>query len=391
MSFAAVDSWAKDLVDSNHLANTDITIYRKGMIAYESHYGYADLQGQRPLKENMIFRIYSMTKPVVSAAVLMLIEDEKLNISDPVSKFIPEFANPQVVKFENGQDIGRVAARSPVTVHHLMTQTAGMTYGGEANPPVSTSYRKHGVDFSLAYAQLDELAAIAGTQPLYAQPGTQWIYSIASDILGRVIEVASGLSLDQFLEKRIFTPLQMTDTAFHVPQEKQSRFVSNFGYDRAGNLEDRSSGSDDRFLRNGTLLSGGSGLVSTSRDYLEFTKMLLGRGTCGNIQVLKPSSIDQMTRNQLPGDLPSMGCAVHGNMDMAGIGYGYGVSVTVDKSRASVACSNGDYGWAGVANTYFWVDPAEKMIVLFLSQLMPATDMPIRADLRRLVYDKIGV
>ena len=388
-TFIEIESWAQELVQSKRLANAEITIYRHGETHQLKRFGTMDLEGQRPLPENTIFRIYSMTKPIIAAAIMMLREEGKLDLNDPASKFIPEFENTQVVRFENGKDVGRESAERNVTVHDLLTHTAGLTYGGPDYPPVSTGYKNAGVDFAAAYANLDEMVANVAGCPLYYQPGSRWIYSIANDILGRIIEVASEMTLDQFLQNRIFAPLGMVDTGFHVGPEKQSRFPSNFGYDQNKNLIDTSDGSNDRFLKSGTLLSGGGGLVSTSSDYMKFARMLLNKGSLDDVTILQPASVDLMTQNQLPGDIPSMGCPEHSTMDMTGIGYGYGVAVIVDEQRASISCSNGDFGWGGVANTYFWVDPKQDMIVLFMSQLMPASDMPIRVKLRDLVYQSI--
>ncbi len=388
--FAPLESWAKDLVDRHRLANTEITIYRRDQMAFRLRYGFMDLQRQRPLIDDAIFRIYSMTKPVICAAVLMLMEDGRLALTDPVAKYIPALANLYVFNSTGTAHAARVAAHRDITIHDLLSHTAGLTYGGQEYPPVSTSYRVKGIDFSKPHGTLAELADRVGSCDLYFQPGSRWIYSIANDILGRVIEVASGQNLDRFLAQRLFLPLQMPDTSFHVAEADRSRFVSNFCYGPSGALEDCSDQSDDRFLNNGTLLSGGGGLVSTSKDYLRFLQLLLGRGTIDDLNLLDPASVDLMTSNQLPGDLPSMGCPIHSKMDMAGIGYGYGVSVLIDAEKAAVHGSTGDYGWGGVANTYFWVDPRQEMIVLFMSQLLPAADMPIRTDLRHLVYQSLA-
>lgn len=383
--FTALNAWAEELITSERLMNAEICIVRHGDTVFSCQHGHMDLARQRPVLENSIFRIYSMTKPIVAVAIMQLIEEGKLKVTDPVSKFISTFTNQFVVDSQGN----RVPASRDITVHDLLTHTAGLTYGGPDHPPVSTSYREKGIDFSTPYADLAEMVAHVGTCDLYYQPGSRWVYSVANDVLGRVIEVASGLTLDQFLEKRIFEPLGMTDTAFHVSADRQSRFVGNFGYDSAGQLEDISDGSNDRFLKSGTLLSGGGGLVSTARDYMTFAKMMLANGTLDVTRILEPASVELMTRNHLPGDLTSMGCAVHSTMSMTGIGYGYGVAVTIDQDQTSMSCSNGDYGWAGVANTYFWIDPEKDMVVLFLSQQMPASDMPIRADLRSLVYTSL--
>ncbi|NQV98299.1 MAG: beta-lactamase family protein [Rhodospirillales bacterium] len=383
--YAPLNTWAEGLVASGRLANTELTVFRKGQTEFTCRHGFMDLAGRRPLLDNSIFRIYSMTKPIIAVAIMILAEEQLLCLSDPVSGFIPTFSD----QFVSQADGERVAADRQITVHDLMSHTAGLTYGGTEHPPVSTSYRAKGIDFSSAYADLAEMAAKVGTCDRYYQPGTRWIYSVANDILGRIIEVASGLSLDTFISQRILEPLAMADTGWHVKPQDKARFVANFGYDSDGCLRDRSAESEDRYLNGGTLLSGGGGLVSTSSDYMAFARMLLAGGTVDGTRILSPRSLAMMTRNQLPGDLPSMGCPVHSKMDMSGIGYGYGVAVTIDQDKATIGCSNGDFGWGGVANTYFWVDPREDMIVLFMSQLMPAVAMPIRTDLRKLIYQAI--
>lgn len=383
--YKELDQWASELVQSQRLANADITVIKDGNTQYSNLYGYMDLARQNPLVDNAIFRIYSMTKPIICVAILMLAEEGKLQISDPVEAYIPSFANQSVV----GPDGQRTPTKRPMTLHDLLTHTSGLTYGGEDHPPVSTSYRPNGIDFSEAHGSLQEMVDRVGQRDLFFQPGSRWLYSIAIDVLGRIIEVASGMPLDQFMETRIFQPLGMKDTGFHVHAGQKSRFVSNFGYDEHGQLMDVSDGSNERFLGHGTLLSGGGGLVSTRDDFLRFCQMMLAKGTFGDRQILSENSVELMTRNHLPGDLPAMGCTHHSTMDMSGIGFGYGVAVTQDQDRAAIACSNGDYSWGGVANTYFWIDPKENLIVLFLSQLFPASDMPVRAELRRRVYEVI--
>jgi len=242
--FSPLNAWAEDLVTSGRLAQTEITLIREGATAFNCRHGFMDLARQKPLPENALFRIYSMTKPIISVAVLMLAEDGRMLLSDPVSKYIPTFTNQNVVS-PTGE---RVAAERAVTLHDLMSHTAGLTYGGDGHPPVSTSYREHGINFSDAYGDLAEMTAKVGERDLYYQPGSRWVYSVADDILGRVIEVASGQSLDAVISQRILQPLAMTDTDWHVKPGDEARFVDNFGYDSSGNLQDSSAESLDRYL-----------------------------------------------------------------------------------------------------------------------------------------------
>lgn len=273
-----------------------------------------------------------------------------------------------------------------MTIKHLLTHTGGLIYANQASETIKTLYKRTGVDFSAPYSSLaDAVDGIAGL-PLVCHPGTGWNYSVSHDVLGRLIEVVSGQSFDQFLRTRIFEPLRMVDTGFQVETANHHRLVNNYGYDENGRLTDISNNSADRFLRGGALLSGGGGLVSTSADYLRFARMMLNSGELDGACLLKPKTVALMTTNHVDGDIPDMGELMHSGYSMAGIGFGLIGAVMLDPGRSVFAGSKGDYCWGGAASTYFWVDPLEDMIVVFLTQLMPSSALPLRQDLRRMVY-----
>ncbi|MBT5111381.1 MAG: beta-lactamase family protein, partial [Rhodospirillaceae bacterium] len=379
--FKNIDDWAEALVGEGKLAHTQTAIFKSGATIHTHRTGVMDITDNTPLLGDAIFRIYSMTKPVTAVAVMMLVEDGLCAIDDPVANYIPAFANGRVYLSGGPDDYKTEPARGDMTIKHLLTHTGGLIYANQASETIKTLYKRTGVDFSAPHDSFaDAVDSIAGL-PLVCHPGTGWNYSVSHDVLGRLIEVISGQPFDQFLRMRILEPLRMVDTGFQIEPAKHHRLVKNYGYDENGRLKDISDYSADRFLRGGTLLSGGGGLVSTAADYLRFARMMLNCGELDGARLLKPETVALMTTNHVDGDIPDMGELMHSGYSMAGIGFGLIGAVMLDPARSVFAGSKGDYCWGGAASTYFWIDPLEDMVVVFLTQLMPSSALPLRQDL----------
>jgi CubicO group peptidase (beta-lactamase class C family) len=384
--FGGLDSWVESMIAAGKLAHAQTTVFKSGATIHSNCQGVMDIAGDTPLRPDAIFRIYSMTKPVTAVAMMILIEEGKCALEDPLAKFIPAFADTKVYRSGDIEGFETASPRTPLTIRHLLTHTGGLTYANQKIEPVATLYRNNKVDFSAARDDFaDAVDTVAGL-PLLFHPGSCWHYSISHDIMGRLIEVISGQTFDRFLAERIFQPLRMADTGFRIAAENHHRLTAIYGYDKEGRLKDISTYSADRFLRGGTLLSGGGGLVSTSADYLRFARMLLNRGALDGARILQPATVERMIRNDLSGDLPALGAAQDSGDELTGIGFGLIGAVMLDPAQSVFDGSPGDYCWGGAASTYFWVDPQEEMVVTFMTQLMPPAALPTRREVRRLVY-----
>ena len=381
--------WMQRWVDAGKYPGAQVVIARRGEVVFRDCVGLCDLETGRPWQQDTLVRIYSMTKPVATVALLMLYEDALCHLDTPVDEFLPELADRQVL-VSGAVDIDQVQpAATRLTLHHLLTHTSGFTYGfNEGLLP--KAMRDRGVNFSDKTGDLAAMVGKLSALPLAFEPGRRWNYGVSTDVIGRVVEVVSGQPLDRFLAERIFEPLGMVDTAFDVPDGKLGRLASC--YDKTGkelmNLADPAGDSAFRAGRV-TLYSGGGGLVSTADDYLRFAEMLRGGGALGEARLLAPKTVELMTRNALPGDLASMGQAVFAEVSFDGIGFGLGVAVTVDPAIAKSASSGGDFGWGGLASTMFWVDPAAELSAIFLTQLMPSSAYPNRKEMRALTYSSL--
>ncbi|MEU6086680.1 serine hydrolase domain-containing protein [Streptomyces sp. NPDC047085] len=375
-------------VDEGRLPGYLVAVARGGRVAHLTTYGHRDLAAGLPVEPDTIWRIYSMTKPVTAVAVLMLVEEGALSLDDPLDRYLPAFANPRVYESGSGADLRTRPADGPILIRHLLTHTAGLTFGFYFKHPVDALYREAGLESSVPPgADLAEAVEVYARLPLQFEPGTQWNYSIASNVLGRVIEVVSGQPLDEFFTERILHPLDMTDTGFHITPEQAGRLAELYGETEDGGITPIPGlpvHGRPRFL------SGSGGLVTTARDFHRFMEMLRRGGELDGTRLLSPATVARMTANQLPGDavLRSFGAPVHQERGNDGLGFGFNVSVVTDPTRTLAPSSPGTYGWTGVATTAFWIDPHHDLTVQFMTQVRPKT-LKLFPELRRLVHETL--
>ncbi|MFG2322750.1 serine hydrolase domain-containing protein [Streptomyces sp. NPDC048568] len=377
-------------VDEGRLPGFLVAVARGGRVAHLTVYGLRDLAAGLPVTAGTLWRIYSMTKPVTSVAVLTLVEEGRLSLDDPVARYLPAFAEPRVYVRGSGDDTVTRPAEGPVLVRHLMTHTAGLTFGFYHSHAVDGLYRAAGLESSVRPgAGLAETVDLYASLPLQFEPGTEWNYSVASNVLGRLVEVVSGQPLDAFFAARIFGPLGMTDTCFHVTDEQAERLAELYGETDDGGIEPVPGLPLRGWPR---LLSGSGGLVSSAYDVHRFAEMLRRRGALDGVRVLAPETVDLMTRNHLPGgaDLRALGSRpAHDRPGNDGVGFGLGVSVVTDPSRTQSPSGLGTYGWSGVATTTFWVDPGRDLTVQFMTQVRPRSSHTVYPDLKRLVHEAL--
>ncbi len=391
-----VRKWMAGWVDSGRLAGMVTVVMRRGELAFAETAGKADVERNKAMRPDTIFRIYSMTKPLTSTAIMMLYEEGRFQLDDPISKFIPAFANPRVYAGGSRGKIDSVPAEREITFRDLLTHTSGLTYGFMESNPVDALYRSrtNGVDFQTATTSLKDLVERLGTFPLIAQPGKAWNYSVATDVLGYLVEVISGQPFEKFLKERVIDPLGMVDTDFHVPKEKHDRFAANYSAgplssDGRGKLDLIDDPAKSRYLAPRKVNSGGGGLVSTASDYLRFCRFMLNKGELDGVRLLGRKTVELMTMNHLNGDMADMGTPRFSESTYTGIGFGLGFSVMIDPAKAYIAGTQGEFAWGGAASTAFWIDPKEDMAVVLLTQLMPSSTYPIRRELRVLTYQAI--
>jgi CubicO group peptidase (beta-lactamase class C family) len=371
-------------VDDGRLAGWLAVIARDGRVVHVARAGLRDVEAGLPVEPDTVWRIYSMTKPITSVAAMMLYEEGAFELKDPVSHFIPAFAGAHV--FDGGSELKPVTVPllEPVRIWHLLTHTAGLTYGFHWAHPVDALYRRNGFEWDTPpgldlAACCDRWAAL----PLLFQPGSEWNYSVATDVLGRVIEVVSGQPLDVFLRERIFGPLGMDDTGFTAPTD---RLAALYG---PGLVRNDALG--ERITQVPAAPAGGGGLASTAADYHRFTRLLLNEGELDGTRLLGSRTFRYMARNHLPGgaDLQHFGRPLYAETTFDGIGFGLGFSVVQDPVANRVPASPGELAWGGAASTAFWVDREEGITAMFFTQLLPSSTYPIRSQLRQLVYQAL--
>jgi CubicO group peptidase (beta-lactamase class C family) len=384
-----IDTHFRQYVDDGRLPGWQIMVSRRGKVAYLSSYGMADKEANRPVKPDTVWRIYSMTKPITSVAAMMLWEEGAFELSDPVSRWLPEFEHPRVYVGGSALKPSTVPATEPIRVWHLLTHTAGLTYGFHRVHVTDEMHRMRGFELG-APVGLDLAACVRSWAevPLMFQPGAEWNYSVATDVLGRLIEVISGQPLDVFLSEHLFGPLGMKDTGFWCPEDQQHRLAALYTVGPSRPTATRSDSFGKHGMKPPPWLSGGGGLVSTTRDYARFTWMLLNGGELEGVRVLSPRTLRYMTRNHLPRgvDLAAFGRPLFAETRYDGVGFGLGFGVVIDPVAYRTLTSVGEFHWGGIASTSFWVDPAEELAVVFMTQLMPSSSFPLRTQLRQLVY-----
>ena len=373
-----VDETVNRLIASNRLAGATVIILRHGRVAYFKAFGQMDREKKKPMRKDAIFRIYSMSKAITTAAAMMLWEEKKFGLDDPISKHLPEYSNPKVWT-ENGE----VPARREVTVRDLMRHTAGMVYGHHGGEPVHKKVA--GVWAQTRSDNLETISKKLGPLPLLFHPGDDWVYGVAIDVLGRLVEVKSGMALDKFFEERIFKPLDMKDTGFFVPAAKVDRFAANYTTDKKGKLTLRDDPRKSRYLKNPAFLSGGGGLTSTTRDYARFLQMIANGGRLHKRRLLKKKTVALMVRNHVPEKAMPI---AFGEQERHGVGFGLGFSVRTATSPWDSAGRLGEYGWGGAASTHYWTSPKDKLVVVTMEQTMPY-DFLLEFALKGVIYDAI--
>ena len=407
MSKAALDRVEAHLkhryIDSGRFPGTQLLIYRRGKIVHSTVQGLADVERKVPVKDDTIFRIYSMTKPITSVAFMMLVEEGRVAIDEPVHKYIPEWKNLGVFQAGTAPAFLTKPPSRPMLIVDLLRHTSGLTYGFQQRSNVDAAYRELRIEEldkgKTLQSMIDELAKL----PLEFSPGEAWNYSVSADVIGYLIGKISGKPFEQFLKERIFDPLDMKDTDFFVPAAKARRFAACYSADPEGGVTlhatDRKGGltlQDDptksSFLSPPSFFSGGGGLCSTAADYLTFCRALLNGGELGGVRLLGPKTLKLMTSNHLPGglDLPGMSRSLFSEATYNGIGFGLGFAVTMDPAQTLIAGSPGEFNWGGLATTSFFIDPAEELITIFMTQVMPSTAYPIRRELRTMIYSAIS-
>ena len=384
-------------VTPGKIAGCQTLVARHGQIAYQSTLGRRDRERDRPWADDTITRIYSMTKPVVSIALMRLWERGLFQLDEPVLKVLPEWSDLKVWVSGEGEAMVTEPLHKPITFRHILSHTAGLTYGGvletlgaPARPhPVDAAYKALRIRRDAA-EDLDAFVAKLGRAPLRYQPGTRWMYSLATDVAGALVQRLSGRPLDQVLRDEIFGPLGMADTGFSVPPSSVDRFAACYMREAGGPplLSDDPVASP--YLAPPVFQSGGGGLVSTLADYHRFCEMLRRGGELDGRRIIGPRTLRLMTANHLPGGGEIATLALDGFSESTapGVGFGLGFAMTLDGARAGTA-SEGDYYWGGAASTAFWVDPREDLVVVFLTQLLPSTTFNFRGQLRSLIYSVI--
>ncbi|HVT64054.1 MAG TPA: serine hydrolase domain-containing protein [Mycobacteriales bacterium] len=389
---ARIDRHFEAYVDDGRLPGWQIAICRHDEIAHLSSYGQADIEAGRAVEADTIWRIYSMSKVVTSVAAMVLYEEGAFELTDPIARWIPEFANPQVYVGGQAAKAITVPATEPIRVWHLLTHTAGLTYGFHHAHVTDELYRNAGLEWGPPKgADLAGAVAAWAAMPLAFNPGSEWLYSVATDVVGRLVEIWSGQSLDAFFAERIFGPLDMRDSGFSVPEADHDRLAALYARTPHGTENVRYDAFGESFKRPTRFLGGGGGLVSTSRDYMRFARMLVRGGELDGARLLSPRTVRYMSQNHLPGgaDLETFGRPLFAETRFDGVGFGLGLAVTENPAAHKVMSSAGESYWGGMASTAFWVDPAEDLVVTFMTQLMPSSTYPIRSQLRQLVYQAL--
>ena len=374
-------------IAENHIAGAIGLIARRGKIGYFESWGMMDKENGKPMKKDAIFRIYSMTKAVTGVAIMMLYEEGKFALNDPVAKYLPEMGGLKVAIDKKDPATGTrsyevVPAQREMTIRDLLRHTSGLDYQGPRDEKGDLMYPKLGV--TRPDITIEEAVKRMGKAPLVHQPGTTWDYSLSIDVLGRLVEVASGQTLDKFFAERIFKPLAMVDTGFHVPEAKWDRFATLYTPNPDKTIKRSTAPPQESYKQPATLLLGGAGLVSTTMDYARFVQMMLNGGELDGARILSRKTVELMSADHL-GEMPREGALLP-------IGYGFGLTFAVNRGpgKNGNIGSEGEYYWGGAAGTRFWIDPKEQMIGVFMIQILPHTGLTYASEFRQLAYQAIA-
>ena len=384
-------------VDTGRLPGILTMVYRRGMLAHTGMSGHMDLERGKPMREDAIFRIYSMSKPITAVALMMLAEEGLIGLDDDVAAYIPSWKNLGVYATGLPSLIptGRMSflttpVERPMKVVDLVTHTSGLTYGFMNRTNVDRAYRDANIAGFNAEGGLDAMIDQLATLPLEFSPGTAWNYSVSIDVMGYLVQKLSGMSFGAFLQTRLFEPLGMVDTAFWCPREKVDRFTSCYQPKEGGGIKLQDDAGRSTYAAPPSLESGGGGLVSTAHDYLRFCRMMLAGGTLDGVQILSPKTVALFSLNHLPdnqelGDMAPPG--LFSEAGYSGIGFSIGCGVNIDVARTRLPGTLGEYFWGGAASTAFWIDPKEELAVVFMTQVIGSdARLTLRRDLRTLVY-----
>jgi len=378
----------QNYIQPGKIVGCQTLVARHGHVAYFKSQGMRDRERRTPMADDTVFRLYSMTKPITSVALMTLYEQGHFQLNDPVSRFIPSWRGHKVWVSGEGASMETAAPARPMTMRNVLSHTGGLTYGA-TNHPVDRVYREVGVgrgEGETLAGFADKLAKV----PLRYQPGERWMYSLSTDVCGYLVEAISGKRFDQYLQETIFDPLDMKDTSFMVASRKSDRFAANYQREADKTLKLIDDPERSNYLKQPTFFSGGGGLTGTTADYLRFCEMLRRGGELGGARILGPRTIELMHRNHLAGgkDLSQMAIGAFSETAYEGVGFGLGFAMTLGQVEAG-GLGGGEYYWGGAASTIFWVDPNEDMVVIFMTQLMPSATFNFRGQLRNIIYSAI--
>jgi CubicO group peptidase (beta-lactamase class C family) len=378
----------RNYIEPGKIAGCQALVARHGHVAYFKSLGLMDRERRKPVADDTIFRLYSMTKPITSVALMTLYERGYFQLNDPVSRFIPSWRDHKVWVSGEGASMQTAAPDRPMTMRHVLSHTGGLTYGA-TNHPLDRIYREVGVGRGTGET-LEGFAQKLAKVPLRYAPGERWMYSLSTDVCGYLVETISGKRFDKYLQETIFDPLDMKDTSFMVAPRKLERFAANYQREADKTLKLIDDPEHSNYLKEPTFFSGGGGLTGTTADYLRFCEMLRRGGELDGARILGPRTIEIMHRNHLAGgkDLTQMAIGGFSETASEGVGFGLGFAMTLGQVETG-ALGGGDYYWGGAASTIFWIDPKEDMVVIFMTQLMPSGTFNFRGQLRNIIYSAI--
>jgi len=383
---ARLDKHFGRYVDDGRLAGWQLAVTSGDEVVHASTYGWRDREASVPVEPDTIWRIASMTKPITSVAAMTLWEEGVFELTDPVSKWIPAFENPRVYTGGVDRSLVTVPAQEPIRVWHLLSHSSGLTAGFLRNSVVDAMYRDAGYEFGAPAGHvLADCVEDWAKLPLLFEPGSAWGYGVSTDVVGRLIEIWTGQTLDEALRSRVLEPLGMKDTGFYVGASRRDRLAALYYADDDG-LAARVQGVDGLLDKPPAVFSGGGGLVSTIDDYLRFTRMLVGEGTFEGTRLLSPRTVRLMASNHVGGDLATLSTGGFAETTLRGVGFGLGFAVLDEPLKLHTPSSRGEFYWGGIYSTGFFVDPIDDISCVFMTQLMPSSFHPIRSQLRQLLY-----